>query len=442
MKKILINSLILVGFLYAKPIEISQNDINLQNELSDASQKDISPQSLDDFFDEFAQKYDIEYSQTKDGKTFYTGEAEVLLKENDPEFAKALSVAYQRAILNLQRNFIKDTFGRSATERISKYYADNSTNTKEFEELSKGGTMEQIFDKLTQLVGAKLDTALQDLGINAEGLSEERKKTLLKDEFLSKTIVNAVGQMSGLVPVQSVITHKNGAYRIGVVAVISNKTRQIARDMALGRESLIKGKGKNIMEYLPKENAGFVNEYGIRLVYDENGSPVILSYGHWGFVPNANDARITNRLESASKESALNQADAAIIEFINLNVSLKDEQTTGDSFEQSIKQSVSINDGSTEEIESTMANVIDKINQQVKTKSSGKIRGIRTLKRWSFTAENGVEHTGVVRAYSFANLKNTNEMLQQKPNSQNTNSKSSGEKVQRSSNIVNSIDDF
>ena len=89
-----------------------------------------------------------------------------------------------------------------------------------------------------------------------------------------------------------------------------------------------------------------------------------------------------------------------------------------------------------------MANVIDKINQQVKTKSSGKIRGIRTLKRWSFTAENGVEHTGVVRVYSFANLKNTNEMLQQKPNSQNTNSKSSGEKVQRSSNIVNSIDDF
>lgn len=164
-KKILINSLILVGFLYAKPIEISQNDINLQNELSDASQKDISPQSLDDFFDEFAQKYDIEYSQTKDGKTFYTGEAEVLLKENDPEFAKALSVAYQRAILNLQRNFIKDTFGRSATERISKYYADNSTNAKEFEELSKGGTMEQIFDKLTQLVGAKLDTALQIWGL-------------------------------------------------------------------------------------------------------------------------------------------------------------------------------------------------------------------------------------------------------------------------------------
>ncbi len=83
-------------------------------------------------------------------------------------------------MLNLQTEFIKDAFGRIAVSKIQNYESDGSSNAKEFEELSKGGVLSQIFDKLTQLTGAKLDKALKDLGINVEGLTEERKKTLLK----------------------------------------------------------------------------------------------------------------------------------------------------------------------------------------------------------------------------------------------------------------------
>lgn len=337
-KRFAIGSLLVASFLYAQAtpqVEITQEDIKIQNEMSDASSKDITPKSLDDFFEKFADNFGIKYGITKDGKTFYTGRSVVALSDSDPQFAQALQNAYQKAMLNLQSDFIEDAFGRMAVSKIQNYEADNSTNAKEFEELPKGSVVGQIFDKLVQLSGAKLDKALRDLGINVEGLTEERKKTLLKEEFLNKTITSAVGSMSGLIPVQTIVTQRRGQYDIGVIAVVSKKTRQLAKDMSLARQSNIKGKGKNINEYLPKDTKGFLNEYGIRLVYDEKGSPVILSYGNWGYIADANNAKKTNILEDRAKDTASTMADAAIIEFINTNLSLKDEKTTDESYEKS-----------------------------------------------------------------------------------------------------------
>ena len=446
MRKILLSSLVLASFLYAQAapqVEITSEDIKTQNEISDANTKDITPKSLDDFFDEFANDFDINYGETKNGKTFYTGIGNAIVKENDPQFAQALEIAYQRAMLDLQKEFIKDAFGRTASSKILSYESDQSTNAREFEELAKGGTLSQIWDKITQLAGAKLDKALQDLGINTEGLTQERKKTLLKDNFIQKTMTNAFGSMQGLVPVQTIVTHKRGEYQIGVIAVISDKTRQIARDMQLKRQSLIKGKGgKKLVDYLPKDKKGFLNEYGIRLVYDENGAPVILSYGNWGFVSNSN-SRVTNAIEKQAKETAVAKADAAILEFINISVSLNEERLSGDDMQQILKQSINLNDNSIKEEEQIIANVIDKVNQTIKSNSSGQLRGIRTLKNWSVTSDNGVEHIGVVRFYSYENYENTSKALEPtKLYDTKTNNANSSSKTQRKSNVVNDLDDF
>lgn len=57
--------------------------------MSDASTKDIAPKSLDDFFDEFANDFGIEYGQTKEDKTFYIGKSTVAVNDTDPQFAQA-----------------------------------------------------------------------------------------------------------------------------------------------------------------------------------------------------------------------------------------------------------------------------------------------------------------------------------------------------------------
>lgn len=51
-KRFVIGSLLVASFLYAQAtpqVEITQEDIKIQNEMSDASSKDITPKSLDDF---------------------------------------------------------------------------------------------------------------------------------------------------------------------------------------------------------------------------------------------------------------------------------------------------------------------------------------------------------------------------------------------------------
>ena len=62
MRKIIFGSLFIAGLLWAQGSQpISQQDINLQNEISDASNQDITPKSVEDFFDEFKEKFQIEY---------------------------------------------------------------------------------------------------------------------------------------------------------------------------------------------------------------------------------------------------------------------------------------------------------------------------------------------------------------------------------------------
>lgn len=83
---------------------------------------------------------------------FYKGEADVLVKEKDADFAKALQNAYNKAMLNLQGEFIKDPFGNIATKSINSLISNNSTNAKEFEPLEKGGIFAQIARKISQLI--------------------------------------------------------------------------------------------------------------------------------------------------------------------------------------------------------------------------------------------------------------------------------------------------
>ncbi|MCI6660741.1 MAG: hypothetical protein MSG80_00155 [Campylobacter sp.] len=180
MKKTLLSLAVCASLAFGmgdKTNEITQADVDIQNKLSDASTQDITHKSVEDFFDEFKDEFEIEYGITKDGKTFYTGVSDVTLSPTDKNFAKSLQNAYNKALLNLQGEFVKDAFDRIATSSISKYKADQSSNSREFEELPKGGTISQIFDQLMQLAGATLDKALNDLGVETKGLEERRKKS-------------------------------------------------------------------------------------------------------------------------------------------------------------------------------------------------------------------------------------------------------------------------
>lgn len=428
--------------------EITQADVDIQNALSDASVGQEPIDNMQEFFDQFENKHQITFGETKDGRTFYYGYADVSYNPKDPNFAKALFVAYNKAVLNLQTEFIKDAFGRTTTERLRQIEEDNSSNAREFEELPKGGALSQIWGKTKQWTGAKLDKALNDMGIQTQGLTEERKKELFLDNFLSKSMTQAFGDMSGLVPVETTLVQtENDNYRIGVIAVVSNKTREIARAIREKRApNVTSAKGKSLEEFLPKNSKGFLNEYGIRLVYDETGAPMIISYGTWGYIPKVN-SKATDRLETLSQDKAAAMADAAIVEFVNTSLNYANTEISGEIIKESIKETKDINTDNVELSEQELTSIIDKTSTKIIARASGDLRGIRPVKRWKATDENGVKYVGVVKVYSYANYLNTTEAINNSKNKANaTTTSTTANKpevaIKRKSASVNTVDDF
>lgn len=422
---------------------VVQSDIDEQNALSDASTKDITPKTMDDFFKEFSKKHSINYNVVKDGKVFFNGRSEVNLPVTDPNFSKALNIAFDKATLAMQTEFIRNTFGSQSSEIAQKVFLDESSNAREFEKLPAGGRFTQLVDKIVKLTGAKLDSALEELGVEAQNLTEERKKELALNSIVQQISETAFGTMQGLVPVQTSMTELgDGYYEVGVIAVMSPKTKQVANDMRQKRASLITGKGRELSDVLPETNEGYISEHGIRLVYNENGAPVIISYGQWSYDAGRNPA-VTSRNKNIAIKQATSRADAAVSAFINTSLQMKMNTKVGEILRTTITETTRGNDVALEEKDSN--DIIDIISEDITTRSSTTLRGLGTLNTWSAKDTNGVAYAGAVRYYSYDNVENANRMIAPAKN-QNSNAApsetKSSQSVTRKSRVVNDMDDF
>jgi len=447
LKSILMGALFISMNLNAEEIQnsnvISKSDIEKQNEMSKS--EPAKKESMREFFRRVAKEMGFNtYGAKKEGTMFFfKGEAIVSLKPTDPDFGKALIIAYEKAIIDLQSNYIIDTFGKTSSERISKLYQDKSTNAKKFEEEIKNeGKVEGVINKALDFVEAKLDEGLEEMGKNPERLNQKQKKSLFKNEFIKLVLTTSYGTMSGLVPIKTKVTSdKKGNYSVGVVAVISEKTKQIARDMTLKRKSIIKGKGRDINTLIPQNNEEFLNELGIRLTYDLEGKPTIISYGRWSYSNDSSDSYINKMAVQTALDQSKTLADAMIVEFMNTRLSFKQNSETGEIIDRGITQEIDSENGAENISEEVIKNIVDKISKEIKATATGSLRGISTLTDWEATDKNGINHVGVVRVWSYDTVSAVNNMLKPKKVTNSGTSKTSVTNTFESKQ-VNDVSDF
>ncbi len=434
--------------LAAQDQALTQEEVDAQINLNDASLQNITPKTIDDYFDEYEDKNDIQWGVVKDGKTFFNGKAEVLVYDTDADFAKAAELAYQEAMLDMQYSFVRDAFGKIVSDTIAQTFSNDSTDAKEFPQINRGDRMDQILAKLGDLAEGSINKLLEKLDVEDKPIDVKEKKALLEETFIKKAVVQASGRMSGLVPIQTKITQDpdTKTYSIGVIGVISDKTRQIARDMSLGRKPNIVGKAKKtIKEQIPQDPKDLLNEYGTRLTYDENGMPAIISYGRWGVTNKSTDAYANKKRQQVAEDTAKIKADAALSEFVDMGIKTKDESETAQRYEETISRTIHGDGSTSEEAPVSKKNIQDVMKKTINASSNLKLRGISTAKRWHATDENGILHVGIVRVYSYNTLENINDAPSNKksePNQAKSGSQKSGKKVERESRIINSMDDF
>ena len=361
--------------------------------------------SIDEWKDNFIKKHGNFGVTDEKGRTFYYGEASVNLTPLDPAYVKELVIAYEKAMLNMQANFILQTFGRESVKRIYEMFEDDSTNADEFppikkaEEIAQKGKIAIIFDKFLDVIENSLDKKLIEQGVPPEKLKKmtfEQKKQLFKDNFAVSITKKAFKSMSGLVPYQvkvaTIDTPVGKSTKVAIIAIQSPKTIQFAKDIAKRRPTNVRGKPRNLKDILPKTKEEYLNEIGLRYTYDEKGRPMLVSYGMWSItLKTKNPTRYLKKIDIAKRKARL-RAESYIGDFIKTNIQAIEGQETN-SIEEEIAKKITTIYNSTENAEQVTENIketIDKYFNKFKSTSNFSLQGTSEVYNWDYKDKNNL----------------------------------------------------
>jgi len=110
----------------------------------------------------------------------------------DPQYGDALVNAYDKAMMNLQNQYLMARFGKNIVNKAKSFYSDRSTHAKEIELPNVGakgfiGKILRIFDKSLDVTDKKLDKELVKLGVSPEEIEKmtpKIKKDIFRDKFI------------------------------------------------------------------------------------------------------------------------------------------------------------------------------------------------------------------------------------------------------------------
>jgi hypothetical protein len=366
-------------------------------------------------------------------------------------------LAYEKAMIDLQANFILQNYATLTTKRISEIMSNDSENARQFDDKNSGNaallksTGNKVdIDKLLSSADANVDKYLVQQGESTDKvsrLSVPQKKLLFRNNLTRESVKRAIQNMRGLVPVQTRLfngsTSNGDRTEIGIIAVQSEKTRQFADDIRMQRPSVVNGQGKVIDEYLPKTDAELLNEFGFRFVYDENGHPMLISYGRWGVASeNPNPTRHLMNVENAQK-TAQSLAEAWIAEFTSTRLQVMDARTQGSVMEEIATRITHFENSEkigTEDAIEEIGNTIDKSLRSVKTDAAASLKGTSEIKVWEEKDQAGQLHVGSIITWTATQLANSQNIERNGGAAGSNNGPAVNDT--RGSRVVNSKDDF
>ena len=372
-----------------------------------------------DAIDQYAQNKGIEFGiENAKGQIFYSATETVAVDETNPQWAKWRVVAYKKAYMKIKQAFLESTYGKIVGSTLQEYFNDDSDNRLDFplpgdpRALAKTG---EIWDKLLALTGAKLDRALEDLGIDPtqyKAAPPEQRKTLFKNNLTEKSVTKAAGKLGGLIPIKTFEGFDSkGNYTVGVIAMYYGKLKQLAYDIVKKREPMLtKKSGSPIGTYLPKTKKELSQAFGVRLVFDETGAPAIISYGQWSYLYKGKNQKKLDRAYEFAEEKAQTESQKQIAQFLNSSAFYKKmEETTALEEEEAIMD----RDGNVRVEDAAV--MIDKLQSSMNVRFSADLRGMKRHKRWSYKHPNGHEIIGIVTVWTQKNAEGVDKRRNWKP---------------------------
>ena len=399
------------------PAQITQADVDQQNQQSDPGAIQKATDSIQEWAEEVKKEFGLDDWGEKDGKIFQFKYANTAEKCLHPEFGRFLTAAFSNAMMQVQEAIVMDRFGHIITDKVKTFFYDND---REFPSPNQPGYQDKLLsliDKSLDVSQAKLDAELQKLGIpqtQIQNLTAVQRKELFKERLLSESMKEASGSVAGIFPIQTAVKiDAKGNAVVGVIALLSDKTLQIANDIAQQRQSLIIGKGRQLKEMLPENIEQMLGTMGVRLAYDEDGTPVIISYAVSAFVPDGTDDYINDRLRQDARQNAIEIADTQLSEAVNGYMSAENQRQNGMEVSRVLERELKP-DAMT--MEKTTKKALTITRERSKLHSSMKLQGVSSLMPpKSFKISTGQEFFCAVRVWKYSTLRAMQQFNAPKP---------------------------
>lgn len=398
---------------------VTQEDVKEHNEIVKSVSQEIEDveQALKNYLDSKGLKTGLNNQGKNKGKGKYivTHIATVTKEKNDKRFRDSVSIAYEKAYFGAQKKLAMEIFGKNISEKAISLFENNSDNVEEefkqklYEAKYNGERIDTIFGKVKKLAEVKLDNALADEGIpkyKLNSLSVKRKQELYKETFL-KTVGESftAKNLIGSTPIFTAMGMYNGAPAVGVVMMKTDKTSVIASDIANKRKPRVtKAKGKNPMDLLPENDKDYLKEFGVRLFFNENGFPAVISYAQKGvFSRSDKESRSAKAIASAKRKASM-AANSQISEFVGVVMSAENKSTQGEKESTILENRLNEVTGVEEIVETTTDTLIDILKETANSSSQMDLAGTSEIYNWQTEDELGNKVVGVVKLWSYEQL--------------------------------------
>ena len=368
------------------------------------------------------------------GDTYYHAIETIVAEPSSSAWVKSRTVAFDKALLDLQKDFVFSNFGRTIVETERTLSEDESTNAREFaeEDITKS-RIGAMWDKVVALGDAFLDNWLREQDVDPEefrAVPPAQRKDIFISRFIERTLRQATGRSAGLIVMKTFEGRDDeGNHVIGVVAKSSDKLAKLAYSIGRGTEPFLDttaGKypaiGEFILGQMPEQLA---TTFGVRLMFDELGRVVVLSHGIWGFGYKGDDQKRRNRAEQSATRRATSAADGALVKFVNGRLKYTQETEYAEIQEHFLTKR---GDEITEE---DISNIVDKMSSEVSLDARGDMRGVRTVRQWTYNHPYGHTIKGVIRAWRFDFVEQANEVRNFRPQRGRTRVVDEGEQERR-----------
>ena len=349
---------------------------------------------------------------------YYHAVETVIADPSSSAWVKSRAVAFDKALLELQKNFVFDNWGDTIAETERELFQDDSDNARDFaeEDITKS-RIGAMWDKIVALGDAYLNKWLRDLDVDPEefhSVPAAQRKDLFLSRFINRTLNEATGRSAGLIVMKTFEGRDDrNNHAIGVVAKFSPALGDLAANIAYGTEPFLTtraGKYEPIGEFIMGQTPEQLSTtFGVRLRFDEQGRVVVLSHGMWGFGYKGDDERRRNRAEQGAARQATSAANSALAKFVNGRLKYMEESEVGEIEEHFLTKR---GDEITEE---DVQMVVDRLNSEITLDARADMRGVRTVRQWTYNHPYGHTIKGVIRAWRIDFAEQANDVRNYRP---------------------------